>query len=105
MLLITPDNQYPRFIGDLKLEYPDYQEGDSLPEGWKVVEPVEWPELAEDERIVELFPVEEDGKYYQNFTKRKVTQEELDAIKLSEIRHKVSRGEYITEEEAALLVK
>lgn len=37
-LFIFNKTDYPRYIGDLLLEYPNWVEGDTLPEGWELVD-------------------------------------------------------------------
>lgn len=76
MLLIKANGDYPRHIGDLQLEYPDFTEGDLLPEGWFEVEASPIPEAEPDEVWEEVKPVLEDGKYKQTFTVRAMTAEE-----------------------------
>lgn len=79
MLFINDKNEYPRYIGDLQIDHPNWQIGDELPNGWREVAFAEnRPEPAEDEIIVELFPVEENGIFVQSFTTRKLTAEELE---------------------------
>jgi hypothetical protein len=75
-LFISPDNEYPRYIGDVQREQPDF-DGENLPEGWKPVIDVETPLLEEDETLVEDFPALVDGQYYRSLSKRKITAEEL----------------------------
>lgn len=70
MLLIDPQGNYPRYIGDLMLSNPDWIVGDSLPDGWALVNPSEIPayDLAA-KRLVELYPItSEDGQYYQSWS-------------------------------------
>jgi len=74
-LFISPENDYPRYIGDVQREHPDF-DGTVLPEGWKPVIDVETPILEEDETLVEDFPALVDGQYYRSLSKRKITAEE-----------------------------
>lgn len=76
---ISPENEYPRYIGDIQLEVPSYQEGDALPEGWKLVEPTDRPESTEPDTITyEIFPVEVDGVFKQAWGNRPMTIEEIE---------------------------
>ena len=79
MLLINSQGEYPRYIGDLQLEYPDYQEGDALPEGWHQVEETTTPQLTEPDTIIyEGTPVETDGAFKQTWVIRTMTAEEIE---------------------------
>jgi hypothetical protein len=104
MLLINPQNEYPRYIGDLQLEHEDWQEGDVLPEGWSEVEMVEPPAYDYLTEIAfELPPVKKNGKFTQVWDKRLLTEEELSFFEIQRIRNKVALGQPLTAEEAALL--
>lgn len=77
MLLIDPENNYPRFIGDLRLDHPNWEQGDALPEGWHEVTPIsELPTKADDEAWQEDAPILVDGKYVQQVSVRPMTDEE-----------------------------
>lgn len=78
MLLISPNNEYPRFIGDLKIAHPNYRDGDSLPEGWIEVIAQEMPSATVDEVIYEDFPIEKNGKFIQNWKVRPMNAAELE---------------------------
>jgi hypothetical protein len=81
MLLIDPQGNYPRHIGDIMVENPTWEEGQALPEGWIYVNPSEIP--AHDissEKLEEVAPtVGEDGQYYQTWSVRPFTEEEIAA--------------------------
>ena len=104
MIYISPKNEYPRHIGDIQLENPGFKEGDTLPEGWVKVEESDRPVISEGQVAYEVFPVETDGVWYQAFEVRDLTDQEIQARKVAEVRRKVINGEPITEEEALLLV-
>ena len=72
---------YPRFPGDIQLIDSTWDKEQPLPNGWEEVEPALVPELAADEALLELWPVKIDGVWHQQFEVKKLTQEELDAIK------------------------
>jgi len=76
VIYVSPNNEYPRFIGDIQLEHPSFQQGDNLPKGWRAVEPSVLPEVGEYEVWEELFPVETDGKLVQTFNVRPMTADE-----------------------------
>lgn len=76
MILISPDNEYPRFYGDLQLEHPDWEPGAPVPEGWTLVTPVDAPQVGENEILIELSPALKDGAYVQVWDVRPMTEEE-----------------------------
>lgn len=78
MLLINPNNEYPRHYGDIQLEHPQWKLGDELPEGWVQVQEVQRPEPQADKVIYEGFPVEIDGVMTQNWQIRDMTAEEIE---------------------------
>lgn len=77
MILIDSNGNYPRYIGDLQLEFPSWKQGDTLPEGWHEVVASELPEIGENETFIEHSPVLVDGIYHQSFSVRPLTEEEL----------------------------
>jgi hypothetical protein len=77
MLFLGPNNAYPRFIGDIKLEHPGYDEGQPLPDGWFLVEETTFPNHEFDEVVEEVLPVLFDGRYKQTFNVRPATSEEM----------------------------
>lgn len=103
-IYISPNNDYPRHIGDIQLDNPDYVEGTPLPSGWVKVELTDLPTVKQDQTWTELFPVETDGVFYQAFEVRNLTADELEARKIAEVKRKVANGLTLTEAEAALLV-
>lgn len=106
MLLINPDNEYPRFIGDLQLEHEDWQEGDALPDGWSKVEPTIPPVVNyATETAYEKHPEKRGSKFYQVWDKRNFTAEELDQLKRRAIKEKVLSNEPLTDEEAQYLTQ
>lgn len=79
MLLISPENKYPRYIGDLLIENPSFVQGDKLPDGWHEVSTTDLPELGVDETFEEVFPVaDESGNFIQTFQVRPMTAEEIE---------------------------
>lgn len=78
MIYIGPEGQYPAYAGDIQLAAPEWKIGEPLPTGWSVVETIEIPELADDEKVIELAPQKVDGKYTQVFAIEKLTEEELE---------------------------
>ena len=95
MLLINPEGEYPRYIGDLLLANPDWQEGDILPEGWVQVQETALPSIDQNQAIEELSPELVDDIYIQKFAVRPLTQDELDAreAKLRAIQNAIANGD------------
>ena len=77
-MYISPENEYPRFIGDIQLEHPNFAAGDELPEGWVQVKESDAPKLGENQILYEDFPVEVDGVMTQNWQVRDMTVEEIE---------------------------
>jgi hypothetical protein len=68
MYLIDPNGNYPRHMGDLLLEVPQWKESDPLPSGWIEVAAGEVPQLdPETQTLIELKPVEVDGILTRQF--------------------------------------
>jgi hypothetical protein len=78
MPYISPDNEYPRYPGDIQIEHPDWEIGDPTPEGWIFVNEVTPPTTTSEQILYEGSPVEEDGSWYQNWLTRDLTPEELE---------------------------
>lgn len=76
-LFINPNNEYPRYVGDILIKHPDF-DGVNLPEGWKSVEEVDRPIVGTDEIVYEKSPVLIDGIYKQSWGIRPVTEEEIE---------------------------
>jgi hypothetical protein len=77
LIFIDPQNNYPRFIGDINIQHPNWNAGDSLPEGWTQVEEVTPPQPQENEVLEEQFPELIDGIYKQKWALRTKTEQEL----------------------------
>jgi hypothetical protein len=76
-IYISPQNEYPRYVGDIQIEYPEWDPSKKLPNGWTAVNPVSIPEILSSQALYEDFPVKENGEYFQNFIVRDLTEEEL----------------------------
>ena len=75
-LFISPENEYPRHIGDIRLSSPEC-DGINLPEGWKPVKSIDAPVFGNGQILEELFPELIDGKYVQVWNVRDLTPEEI----------------------------
>jgi hypothetical protein len=105
MYLIDSYGEYPRFLGDLLIDHPDWKIGDELPTGWQEVAEGVMPIYDEATQIcVELKPDLVDGILTRNFDVRSLTSEEIKARQVWFIRSKVEKGQSLTAEEAALLI-
>jgi hypothetical protein len=76
-LFISPSNEYPRYVGDILIEHPDF-DGVNLPTGWQVVEQTERPPVNENEIVYEIAPELVDGYHKQSWAIRSVTEEEIE---------------------------
>lgn len=86
MIFIDSQGNYPRHIGDLLNEIPDWQEGSSLPSGWQqVMYAPEMPTAAENEAIEEMQPQLIDGILTQSFRVRPMTPEEIEQREANKI--------------------
>lgn len=77
-MFISPNNEYPRFVGDIAIATPGWSKGDPIPEGWTKVEPTEAPIPGQDQKVYEVFPEEIDGVFYQKWAIRELTAEEIE---------------------------
>jgi len=77
--------EYPRYEGDIRLEYPEITEDQTgatfpCPNTYALVTPVQMPECNyEIQCVEELPPVQIDGVWTQRFLVRDLTVEELEA--------------------------
>jgi hypothetical protein len=104
MIYISPQGDYPRHAGDIKLDNSNWQEGQELPIGWVAVEETPAPAITKGQVWFEVYPELVDGIYYQKFEVRDLTAEEIEARKVAEVKQKVLLGQPLTQAEAALLV-
>lgn len=77
MSYITPDGEWPRYAGDVKIAHPSWKEGLPLPQGWHFVEEIEVPTIGEDEIVYQDFPIFENNTYKENWIVREMTAEEI----------------------------
>jgi len=76
MIFISPNNEYPRFQGDIKIAHPSWNETISLPNGWIVVLKTKVPMIESNQAVDELFPEDLNGEYFQRFIVRNLTARE-----------------------------
>lgn len=79
MLFINGSN-YPRYIGDLQIDYPSWTEGDTLPDGWSLVQEIDQPLPEPGKKVVEEYPKLYRGKYKQNWIQVDLSAEEKSII-------------------------
>lgn len=75
-IYISPENDYPRFQGDIKIANPEWEPGQPLPQGWNEVEDVPMPEVPLDNLLEEEFPKNIKGKWVRSYKIRPMTEEE-----------------------------
>jgi hypothetical protein len=81
MYLIDPNGNYPRHMGDLLLEVPEWQETDALPPGWVDVAPGVIPAFdSATQTFDELPPALVDGVLTRQFAVRNLTTEEASLL-------------------------
>jgi hypothetical protein len=71
--------EYPRFIGDLQLLYPDATL-DNVPDDWALVEESPMPEYQSGKGIFETEPQQINGVWKQQWLVRDLTTEEITKI-------------------------
>lgn len=76
MYYISPDNEYPRHVGDVQLVKPSFEIGGELPAGWTLVADAPSPEKEEGKVVEEVFPTEVDGVMTRTWVVRDETAEE-----------------------------
>lgn len=87
MYLINPNNEYPRHIGDLQAEHPNWQPGQDLPDGWIEVLPGE-PPTPNYKQYVKEMPLaqNEQGQWIRQFKLATIAKDEIpDAETLAHI--------------------
>ena len=86
MIYMSPEGEYPKHYGDIMLASPGWKKGNDLPDGWRIVEMTEPPQLGEYEVYQRLEPIEVDGVLYEAWDVRPMTdaeRERVDAPKLA----------------------
>lgn len=78
MLLIDAFGNYPRYIGDLQLAHPEWQEGEPLPSGWREVEETPAPDRPGRGAGISFgVPQYINGKFVQTWKITKLTPEQI----------------------------
>lgn len=79
MLYISPENEYPRHIGDIQAANPEWDANSDLPIGWIAVQSAEPPTVLDGQMLQELFPQEISGAWVQVWAVRDMTADEIEA--------------------------
>ena len=78
MYLIDPAGNYPRHVGDVQADNPDWDETQPLPDGWIQVQDTDLPEIPDGYTLTEKTPaLDTDGIMRRVFGTRKLTKAEL----------------------------
>jgi len=80
MPYISPNNEYPRYPGDIQIVSPGWEVGDPLPEGWIFVNETNPPELAAGQTFEAGEPEEINGEWFHTWIVRDLTEAELETI-------------------------
>lgn len=78
MIYVDPNNNYPRFYGDIMLAHKGWNLGDPLPSGWTLVTETEPPSFNEDEVLEEIAPELVNGQMVQSWLVRPMTESEIE---------------------------
>lgn len=106
MSYIKNGRDYPRFIGDILLENPNWIEGDDLPTGWELVTQAKMPVVNKYERLIEDFPILENGQWSQVVRVEQFSQAEIDGeIALQELFSQVGKGKTLAEVQLEISLK
>ena len=73
-------SEYPRYEGDIRLDYPDMGEDFVCPDTYAVVNWVDRPSIESNQISYELAPESIDGNWHIVWGVRNLTQEEIDII-------------------------
>lgn len=79
MLFIKNGTEYPRHVGDIESENPEWELGQALPEGWAVVQETALPPKSASQRVEEISPEIVDGVWNQRWQVVDLTEAELSA--------------------------
>jgi hypothetical protein len=78
LIFIDGSGNYPRFIGDILIDHPEWKIGDPIPEGWTRVISTVPPQIDSPHQILEeATPAEIDGEMTQQWRIREMTEEEV----------------------------
>jgi hypothetical protein len=80
MPYISPNNEYPRYPGDIQIENPEWNVGDTLPTGWIFVNETNPPELEPGQTYEAGDPEEINGEWFHTWIVRNLTESELSIL-------------------------
>ena len=78
LLYVDPAGNYPRFVGDIWVDNPNWVIGEPLPSGWTLVAETEPPLIPSGQILEEEFPEEVNGVLTQKWILRNKNQQEID---------------------------
>jgi microcystin-dependent protein len=76
-IYINAVGEYPRFPGDIQVDFPEWEIGDEAPDGWIQVAESELEPIEENQTRFEVYPTEVDGEFVRTFEVRDLTSGEL----------------------------
>lgn len=79
-IYISPDKEYPRFQGDIKLANPKWNVGEDLPDGWVEVLETPMPTAGIDEVVEEGAPTSKGDKWYRTWNVRPLNEKEKERL-------------------------
>jgi hypothetical protein len=77
MPYISPNDEYPRYPGDIQIDNPEWNVGDTLPTGWVFVNETSPPELEPGQTYEAGDPEEVNGEWFHTWIVRDLTESEL----------------------------
>jgi hypothetical protein len=88
----TERNEYPRYIGDIQLEHPNFNEGDTLPQGWVFLEETDSPLVGENQYTKLTTPKYENDSYHMSWEIITLTDEEIKTVKINDLKFKMNNS-------------
>ena len=76
----TVTKEYPRYAGDIQLDFPEFKDGDSLPETWVVVTQDIPPTTSIFQRLIINEPIFKNGKWTSTWTVLDLSNDEKTAL-------------------------
>lgn len=91
-MYVSPEGNFPRYLLDIKLQHPDWKEGQPLPTGWRKVEESPLPSLLPNQYIEEGHPVEVEGNLVRSFIVKEKTPLPLGESEIIKILEKLGEA-------------
>lgn len=93
MIFIKNGLEYPRYVGDIEQENPEWELGQALPEGWEFVQETAAPTPTTDQLVTEVFPVLVEGQWTQTWELIDLTEEDINKLILAEFKRQTEKPE------------